>query len=279
MNLILNHLYSIFGFIKKLFNSELTKLAFLFLWLISCDFTPRVQRKVLEAQSLISEQKYKEAVGKYQEILEENPKDELEVKILYQIGDLYSIYLFENEASLPFYRNILKISQDPLWQVKTIERLAEINFTFLKKYGVSEGYYNTLANYRPRLTNHNFYLFRLGLSQYEGHSYKEAIKTLNKVQSVKSDYSVQALFYLGLTYFQTKQWSRAISFWNEYIGRESRSDKIIEAKFLLANAYESMERLKKAYSLYYSLLGPYPNTEVIQNRLKAIYERRVARKR
>ena len=47
----------------------------------------------------------------------------------------------------------------------------------------------------------------------------------------------------------------------------------------MANAYETMEELKKAYNLYYSILGEYPNTEVIQNRLKAIYDRRVARKR
>ena len=47
----------------------------------------------------------------------------------------------------------------------------------------------------------------------------------------------------------------------------------------MANAYETMERLKKAYDLYYSLLGKYPNTEVIKNRLNAIYERKIARKR
>ena len=47
----------------------------------------------------------------------------------------------------------------------------------------------------------------------------------------------------------------------------------------MANSYESLENLKSAYNIYYSILGEYPNTEVIQNRLKGIYNRRIARKR
>ena len=61
--------------------------------------------------------------------------------------------------------------------------------------------------------------------------------------------------------------------------REKRRDNIVQTKFLMANAYETMEKLKAAYNIYYSILGEYPNTEVIKNRLKSIYERRVARKR
>jgi len=47
----------------------------------------------------------------------------------------------------------------------------------------------------------------------------------------------------------------------------------------MANAYEMLEKLKEAYNLYYSILGEYPNTKVIQNRLNSIYARKIARKR
>ena len=47
----------------------------------------------------------------------------------------------------------------------------------------------------------------------------------------------------------------------------------------MANAYETMERLKEAYNIYYSIVGEYPNNEVIKARLNSIYERKVARKR
>ena len=71
----------------------------------------------------------------------------------------------------------------------------------------------------------------------------------------------------------------AIDNWFEYLKREKQKNKIVQVKFLIANAYESDEQLKNAYNIYYSLLGDYPNQEVLKSRLKSIYERRVARKR
>jgi hypothetical protein len=65
----------------------------------------------------------------------------------------------------------------------------------------------------------------------------------------------------------------------EYIKRETRKDNVVQAKFVLANALENLEELKKAYNMYYSILSDYPNIDVIKNRLKSIYKRRVARKR
>ena len=47
----------------------------------------------------------------------------------------------------------------------------------------------------------------------------------------------------------------------------------------MGNAYETMEELKKAYNIYYSILGEYPNNDVIKNRLNSLYKRRIARKR
>ena len=63
------------------------------------------------------------------------------------------------------------------------------------------------------------------------------------------------------------------------LGKEYKKNKVIYAKFLLANTLESNEELKKAYNLYYSLLNEFPNTEVIKKRLSSIYNRRIARKR
>ena len=60
---------------------------------------------------------------------------------------------------------------------------------------------------------------------------------------------------------------------------QALDNQLVDALILMANAYETMENLKNAYNLYYSLLGEYPNTQVLQNRLSSIYERQVARKR
>ncbi|MBC99707.1 MAG: hypothetical protein CME63_18325 [Halobacteriovoraceae bacterium] len=248
--------------------------------LFSCDFTPPLNKEILKAQSYISKQDYRSAIKKYQKILKKNPPKDIQVKINYQLGDLYSIYLAENKQSVKYYKEISKITDDPLWLVKTQERLGEIYFTYLKEYKLSEKIYEKLSNFRPRLAKQDFYSFRYALSSYENDN---PIKSLELFKNIKRnrnhEYQIKSYYYEGLIYFELKNWKLAVSSWNEYLKRETRKDNIVQTKFLMANAYETMEELKKAYNLYYSILGEYPNTEVIQNRLKAIYDRRVARKR
>ena len=65
----------------------------------------------------------------------------------------------------------------------------------------------------------------------------------------------------------------------EYLKYEKNKDRIIEAKFMIANSYETKESLKEAYDIYYSILPEYPNPEVIKGRLKSLFTRRQARKR
>lgn len=246
----------------------------------SCDFTPPLNKEILQAQNYISKQDYKTAVEKYKKILEKNPPHDIQVKINYQLGDLYSIYLSQNEESVKYYKEIMKISDEPLWLVKTQERLGEIYFTYLKEYGLSEGIYEKLSKFEPRLAKQDFYQFRYALSTYQNNNPIKALKHFKDIQKNRNhEYLVRAHYYEGLIYFELKEWKLAVEAWAKYLKRESRRDAIVQTKFLMANAYETMEELKLAYNLYYSILGEYPNTQVIQNRLKAIYERRVARKR
>ena len=163
---------------------------------------------------------------------------------------------------------------------KAQERIGEINFNYLKDFKSSQRTYLKLVNFTPRLERFDFYQFRYALSLHHDQSYSLSIKQFEKIQSNSShEYFVASFYQLGITYFNQKKWKRAIFLWKEYLKREKRRDNIIQTKFLMGNAYETMENLKKAYDLYYSILGEYPNTEVLQNRLNAIYNRRVARKR
>ena len=118
------------------------------------------------------------------------------------------------------------------------------------------------------------------MSYKELNKSSEAIKIFERIQQDKNhQYYVKTFFQLGMIFFEEKKWDKAISYWKEYIQIETRKDSIVRTKFLMANAYETMELLKKAYNIYYSILGEYPNTKVIKNRLESIYNRRVSRKR
>jgi TolA-binding protein len=110
--------------------------------------------------------------------------------------------------------------------------------------------------------------------------YEKAREHLQKfVDQPSSAFHTEAFNQLGLVEFYSKNWDKAVEFWMEYLKRETQKDKIVKAKFMIANAYESNEKLKEAYNIYYSLLPSYPNPEVLRARLRSIYARRVARKR
>jgi tetratricopeptide (TPR) repeat protein len=250
--------------------------------LSSCilDFTPRIHQKILVAQKYITDQEYLKAVKQYEEILEEIPPREIKIKIYYQLGELYAISLGEHRKGIEYYEKIRELSTEPLWLVKSQERVGEIAFNYLKDYKTSRSVYEELVTFRPRLDNYPMYEFRLAESLLNLKNYSEFQKIINSIQTnVAGPYFVDSFYLMSIFYMELKDWHKSITYMREYIRREKRKDKVVRAKFLLANAYEVIEKLKTAYNIYYSILGEYPNTEVIQERLKSVYERRVARRR
>jgi len=253
---------------------------FILLFLISCDFSPKLHRDILNAQDYINEQKYPEATALYEKILSGLPAGKVKIKVLFQLGDLYSIHLQKYKKGIYYYEKIVESSEDPLWVVKSQERIGGLYFTYLKNYKKASFYYKSLVNIYPKLTEYDFYEFRLGRSYIEMGDFKAALKILDEIKiNPLHKYFVSSYYHIGLAHFKAKKWQKAVDIWREYIGREKRRDHVVHTKFLMANAFETMENLSKAYSIYYSIQGEYPNTKVIQNRLNSVYQRKVAKKR
>lgn len=264
--------------LKLLFNKSLCLL--LLLGLSSCDFTSGLNRDILTAQKYVDGQEFSKAVELYERILVKNPSKAIKTKINYQLAEIYYLYLDEQVKALKYYQFIVDNVDDPLWQVKSLEKIADINFNFSKNYRASIKAYNVLMDFKPRLKNYDYYFFRVGESHSELGNYAQARDIFTQILTQPTNpYYVEAFYQNGLVEFYKKNWDRAVEHWMEYLKREKRKDQIVKVKFLIANAYESNEKLKEAYNIYYSLLTSYPNPEVLRERLKSLYARRVARKR
>ncbi|RLA63125.1 MAG: hypothetical protein DRQ89_07670 [Epsilonproteobacteria bacterium] len=250
------------------------------LFLISCDFSPRLHRDILNAQDLINEQKYLKAANLYQKILKGLPGGQVKIKVLYQLGDLNSIHLERYKKAIYFYEKIVESSEESIWVFKSQERIGELYFSYLENYKKAVFYYKSLVNIVPKLQEFDFYEFRLGKAYLEMEDFSSALKIFNRIKiNPLHKYFVSSYYHIGITYFKDEKWQNAVDIWREYIKREKRKDRIVQAKFLMANAYETMENLSQAYAIYYSIQGEYPNTKVIQNRLNSVYLRKVAKKR
>lgn len=263
---------------KHLFSKIL--ILVLTLGLSSCDFTSGLNQDILSAQKHVDNQNFAKAVELYERILKKNPSKVIKTKINYQLAEIYYLYLDEQVKALKYYQFIVENVDDPLWQVKSLEKMADINFSFAKNYPEAISAYQVLMQVKPRLQTYDYYFFRVGESYFEMGHYDRAREIFNQILSQPTNpYHVEAFNQMGLVEFYNKNWDKAVEYWMEYLKREKRKDQIVKVKFLIANAYESNEKLKEAYNIYYSLLPSYPNPEVLRARLKSLYARRVARKR
>ncbi len=246
----------------------------------SCDFTPPINRKIIDAQNYISDQKYNKAAFLYEDILKSNPGPDLRIKVCYQLGELYSIYLGQYKKAVYYYNEVKDLTEDPLWLIKTEEKLAEINFNYRKDYRDSIKNYTRLSEFTPKLKKYDYFQLQIALSYYYLNDTENAVKQLLKIQSdTNHEFFIRSFYYLGLIYFEKKEYNKALFVWSEYLKRETKKENIVQAKFLVANIYESTENLKMAYDIYYSIADDYPNPKVIENRLTSLYGRRVSRRR
>jgi tetratricopeptide (TPR) repeat protein len=248
--------------------------------IISCDFTPPINRKIIDAQNYITDQKYDKAAFLYEEILKNNLTPELRIKLSYQLGELYSIYLGKYKKAVFYYTDVKSITEDPLWLIKIEEKLAEINFFYLKNYSEAIKNYAKLTEFTPKLKNFDFFQFQIAQSYYNLNNIDKTVDQITKIQSdANNEYFIKSFYLLGLIYFEKKEYNKALFVWSEYLKRETKKENIVQAKFLVANIYESTDNLKMAYDIYYSIAKDYPNKQVIENRLTSLYDRRVSRRR
>lgn len=249
-------------------------------FLTACDFSSGLHKDILEAQDHINDREFNKAAIIYEGILKRKASKNIRIKIHYQLAEIYSVYLNNYEAALKNLENIIVESNEPLWQVKALEKIGDIYFENLKDYENSLNTYKKLSLFIPRLEKQDHYIFRYSQSLFYLGKYSESDKLMKNLSiNSNGESKVRSYYYLGLSHFYREDWDAAISYWFEYLKREKRKDHIINVKFLIANAYESSENLKEAYNIYYSIIGEYPNPEVIKNRLNSLYQRRVARKR
>ncbi|MCB9094750.1 MAG: tetratricopeptide repeat protein [Halobacteriovoraceae bacterium] len=256
---------------------------FLFLILIflcGCDFTTSIHREVLQAQEDLQSQNYNEALKHYERIVQRRINKELKLKILFIIGEIYSNYLSDYEKAKNSYFKILEQEPDLVWQVKVTEKLADVEFDYLKDYKKSFEYYQKLHKFTPPLAKNDYYQYKMARSLFEMGSYFKSYDVFEKIiQKTTSQFFLKAFYYQGLIHFYKQEWEAAVKKWKIYLRYEKNKKDIVNVKFFIANAYEMQEKLRTAYNVYYSIIAEYPNPEVIEKRLKALYERRVARKR
>ncbi len=261
--------------------TKITRSSFLLLFLfVSCDFTTSIHRDILKAQEYFQEKNYEEAIRYYKSVTDKRIDKDLKIKVFYQLAEIYLNYKEDYQASLSYYQKILTYDPTLVWQVKVYEKMGEIFLDHLDKFDEAIENYEKLYSFQPPLEKNDFYYFRVGMGYFKAKKYKRALRVFEDIgKQTQHSYFLQAQYQQGLIHFYKQEWQLAVDKWEKYLNFEKDTQKIVNAKFLIANAYEMLEELKTAYNIYFSILSDYPNPKVVEKRLKSLYERRVSRKR
>jgi tetratricopeptide (TPR) repeat protein len=239
-----------------------------------------VLKRIAKAQEDVKEQRYEEAAQSYELILRKNLSRDLRVRVLYQLARLYSLNLKKNVAAVECYQWIIDNAHDPTWEITAGEELADLQFSTMKNFKGAVISYGKLASYLPAPQRKDFYEMRIGLAYLEAGECKYAHEVFEKIsRSHDNKFKSRSLLEKGRANFCLKEWVKSIADLNQFLQSAPRKEDAVQAKFLVANAYETTENLEEAYRQYHSILDDYPNPEIIRERLGAIQRRKADRNR
>jgi tetratricopeptide (TPR) repeat protein len=147
--------------------------------LASCGFTSGLYEDILKAQELTNEHKFSQASDLYKKILLKKPALNVKTKVYFQLAEINSIFLNKPKEAIKDYEKVIEISSDPLWHVKAIEKIAQLNFEVIKDYSKAIKAYNKLIEFRPKLEKNDQYQFQVALSYFYKRDFEKS-RTLFK---------------------------------------------------------------------------------------------------
>ena len=98
------------------------------------------------AQKYLDEQEFQLAASEYEKLVEGPTTIEDKLKILFQLGQIYTYHLNQIDKSIYYFEKIKELSIDPKWKIKVDNILGNLYFSEVNDYKKSEKIYYSLVN-------------------------------------------------------------------------------------------------------------------------------------
>ena len=104
--------------------------------------------------------------------------------------------------------------------------------------------------------------YKSSVSKFNAKSYSDAISELQTLlnSGIKDDYADNCHYWIGLSYFQTKEYDAAIKHFQQVMNYRF-SEKKDDSQIMIARAYERMGNKEQALTEYQKLVDMYPTSE------------------
>lgn len=202
--------------------------------------------KELLGEAYMISKDYEKAVKQYEDVLKEDPNN---IKVRIELAEILS-WEKQYDRAIEEYRKVLEIEPD---HQKAKEKLADV-FVWIKKYKEAEVLYKEIVEENPERLD--VYASLAKILTWEKR-YKEAIYFFDLALSKEEDEDMQLLYTQALLF--SGDYERSKKVLEDIINNDPAN---LEAKEYLADVYAYSKEFSEAISLYNEILQETENPEV-----------------
>lgn len=233
------------------------------------------------AERLFMEKKYKAAIHEFRKIVKKDPKSKLGVDALYRVGVIQHLYLQKPKLAIQSFQSLLSRTEDPELIRQVREVVAEMYFSDFNDFQQAIAFYGALVKDKSKEnTKRDFYLYRYGRSLFLMGEFDRALKAFGEIEEEypQGQFYEKARLALGDTLNSSGDCQKAIQAYEELAKSSDQKIKNM-AVFGMANCYEEIDNLDKAYDLLATIKDSYSTPHVIDLKMKKIKRRKILRRR
>lgn len=236
--------------------------------------SPSVEERLLkEGETLEAQGQYEQALLKYWEAYQENPRGSYADQTLFAMGNIYYYYLKDPLRALEKYQELLANFPRSPRASKAQLVAAEIYDESLGDYlHAAESYKKILASISESKEGRDGYQFRLARCYFKAGAFEEAIKAYQDLllQYPASTLTLEARYQIAQTYYTKGDFANAVSNFDKLAHNDLSEPLRSDVYMGLAAAYEEQNELEKAEGIYRQIEKTYRNPEVVRDRIQRV---------
>ncbi len=248
--------------------------------LIACNANSSKNQYEL-AERLFMEAKYEASIHEFRKIVKKDPKSSLGIEALYRVGTIQRLYLRKPKLAIQSYKALISRSTDPQLVRKVRETIAEMYFSDFNNFGQAILYYQALVkDESTQNKKRDYFLYRLGRGMFLKGRFEEALKVFSEIETKYKfgEYYEKAMLAKADTLNSSGNCKEAIKTY-ELLSEKAQKNIKSLAIFGMANCYEELDNLDKAYDLLATIQNTYTTPHVIDLKMKKIKRRKILRRR
>jgi TolA-binding protein len=254
-----------------------------------------VKNRYLLAEKLWADGNYQAAVTEFDRVSRRDPEGNLGRRALLRSAMTQTLFLNEHSEAQKKLEHLIEQEGDSdlAWEAR--KQIGEVLFSRLENHRASIKHYQSLVAARPRAQEVAEFLFRIGMSNFQGWAFDQALLFFDRVQNEYpgTEWAEKSAYQSAMVWLTRGEqrpgpiflargrdvYQQAIAGFDRFLMRFPNTNLRSQAIFGKAVALEELDQLDLALIEFEKIQNTYPTPQVVQIRMFRLRERLARRRR